>query len=97
MQDLLKPLRKKTWVSPRFHRYTRDIFKMFFVIFYDRSKWKKFSIKYLEYLNDVSKKNAIVSWSESIKDNRGWRNANSWLVENYLSKLKIKIEDLSND
>jgi len=95
--EVWRPLRKKTWVSPRFHRYTRIIFKALFYTFYDKFKWHKFNKKYFDYFNDVSKKNAIVSWRESIKDKRGWRNANSWLVEKYLNKFKIKIDELTND
>ena len=34
----------------------------------------------------------IVSYSKVLLDNRGYRNAVSWLSEDYLSKLKIKYD-----
>ena len=92
-----KPIRKKTWVSPRLHRFLRVPLKAIFYLFANKSKWEKFNKKYLEYLNDVSKKNAIISWSQSIKDTRGWRNANSWLVERYLNRYKIKLKNFIHD
>ena len=89
-----KPIRKKTWVSPIMHRIIRPYLKILFFLTFNKKKWKNFDHKYLSYLNDVSKKNAIISWYDSIKDKRGARNANSWLVENYLKKFNISINKL---
>ena len=63
--------------------------------FIGRDNWKKFDKKVFYYWTEILCKMGVVSYSKVLLDNRGYRNAISWLTEDYLDK--IQSEDYSKN
>ena len=76
---------------PRWISFVRFLMKGLFV-FIGREKWKLFDKKFFYYWTEILCKMSIVNYSKVVFDNRGYRNAVSWLSDDYLSKLKTKYD-----
>jgi len=69
----------KYFVSPRWVRVIRFIFKAFFV-FLGKNKWHKFEKKYLEYWTDNICGESIFSYRDVINNKNGARHYVSWFT-----------------
>ena len=67
----------KYFISPRWVRIIRFIFKAFFV-FLGKNKWHKFEKKYLEYWTDNICGESIFSYKDITKNKNGARHYVSW-------------------
>lgn len=79
------------YITPRWISLFRLLIKGLFA-FIGRDKWKLFDKKFFYYWTEILCKMGVVSYSKVILDNRGYRNAVSWLSEDYLSRLDAKHE-----
>ncbi len=79
------------YMVPRWISFVRFLMKGLFV-FIGREKWKLFDKKFFYYWTEILCKMSIVNYSKVVFDNRGYRNAVSWLSDDYLSKLKTKYD-----
>ena len=79
------------YIVPKWISFIRFLMKGLYA-FIGRDKWKLFDKKFFYYWTEILCKMGVVSYSKVLLDNRGYRNAVSWLSEDYLSKLKIKYD-----
>ena len=79
------------YTTPRWISLLRLLMKGLFA-FIGRDKWKLFDKKFFYYWTEILCKMGVVSYSKVIFDNRGYRNAVSWLSDDYLSRLHAKHE-----
>ena len=78
------------YIVPKWISFIRFLMKGLYA-FIGRDKWKLFDKKFFYYWTEILCKMGVVSYSKVLLDNRGYRNAVSWLSEDYLSKLKLNM------
>ena len=76
-----------SYITPKWIFMIRFVTKILFV-FIGRDSWKKFDKKVFYYWTEILCKMGVVSYSKVLLDNRGYRNAVSWLTEDYLDKMQ---------
>tara|TARA_B100000780_G_scaffold278906_1_gene254294 strand:- start:2064 stop:3755 length:1692 start_codon:yes stop_codon:yes gene_type:complete len=74
------------YIVPKWISIVRLIVKGLFA-FIGRDKWKIFDKTVFYYWTEILCKMGVVSYSKVIIDNRGYRNAVSWMAEDYLNRL----------
>lgn len=82
------------YITPKWIFMIRVMTKSLFA-FIGRDNWKKFDKKVFYYWTEILCKMGVVSYFKVLLDNRGYRNAISWLTEDYLDK--IQSEDYSKN
>ena len=80
-----------SYIVPWWTALLRFLMKGIFV-FIGKDKWKLFDKKFFYYWTEILCKMGIVSYSKVVFDRRGYRNAVSWLSDDYLYKLKNKYD-----
>jgi len=75
------------YITPKWISLVRILTKCMFVLF-GRENWKKFDKKVFYYWTEILCKMGVVSYFKVILDNRGYRNAVSWLTDDYLDKIQ---------
>lgn len=75
------------YITPKWISMIRVITKSLFV-FIGRDNWKKFDKKVFHYWTEILCKTGVVSYSKVLLDSRGYRNAVSWLTEDYLDRIQ---------
>lgn len=82
------------YFTPKWISMVRAVVKSLFV-FIGRDNWKRFDKKVFYYWTEILCKMGVVSYWKVLLDTKGYRNAVSWLTEDYLDK--IQLEDCSRN
>jgi asparagine synthase (glutamine-hydrolysing) len=77
----------KRYITPKWISLVRFLTKSMFIMF-GRENWKKFDKRVFYYWTEILCKMGVVSYFKVLLDNRGYRNAVSWLTENYLDRVE---------
>ena len=75
------------YITPKWISMVRVMIKSLFV-FIGRDNWKQFDKKVFYYWTEILCKMGVVSYSKVLLDTRGYRNAVSWLTEDYLNRIQ---------
>jgi asparagine synthase (glutamine-hydrolysing) len=75
------------YITPKWISMVRVMIKSLFV-FIGRDNWKRFDKKVFYYWTEILCKIGVVSYSKVLLDTRGYRNAISWLTEEYLHRIQ---------
>ncbi len=78
----------KNSLTPRWIAIIRFLTKIFFVLS-RKEVWKKYDKKIFYYWIEILCKMGVVNYRDVLLDRRGYRNAVSWLTDNYLEKMKL--------
>lgn len=84
------PVNNKT-IRPYWLAALRQTTKMAFVPL-GKSNWHKFERRYFQYWMDVTCHTAVVPYAKWSKDERGARNALSWLTEQFLARHEVILD-----
>jgi len=74
------------YITPKWISAVRLITKSVFV-FIGRDRWKRFDKKVFYYWTEILCKMGVVSYFKVLLDTRGYRNAVSWMTEDYLDRI----------
>jgi asparagine synthase (glutamine-hydrolysing) len=81
------------YLTPKWIGFIRYTCKIPFVLF-GRKKWKLFDKRFFYYWTEILCKMGVVPYYKVVLNTKGYRNAVSWLSENYVKKVRSMISNI---